>query len=43
MDATRADAIAWSDRAKAAILELAAGALRDMLYDLADYVVARIN
>ncbi|MDJ0826360.1 MAG: polyprenyl synthetase family protein [Rhodobacter sp.] len=43
MAATRADALAWAERAKAAILTLPAGDFRDMLYDLADYVVARIS
>ncbi|MBV0913246.1 polyprenyl synthetase family protein [Anianabacter salinae] len=41
--ATRDDAIAWSDTAKAAILRLPEGDLRGMLHDLADYVVARIS
>jgi len=41
--ATRADAVMWSERAKAAILTLPDTGLRDMLYDLADYVVARIS
>jgi octaprenyl-diphosphate synthase len=43
MEATRADAIAWSDRAKTAIMELPEDPLRDMLYDLADFVVARLS
>ncbi len=43
MEATRADAIAWADKAKRAILTLPPGELRDMLHDLADYVVARIS
>ncbi len=43
LDQTRDDAIAWSEKAKRAILRLPEGDLRDMLHDLADYVVARIN
>lgn len=40
---TRAEALAWSDRAKDALAPLAAHPLREMLADLADYVVARVN
>ena len=43
MEATRVDAIGWAEKAKAAVLELPASPYRDMLHDLADYVVARIN
>jgi octaprenyl-diphosphate synthase len=43
MEATRADALGWADRAKAAILTLPEDPLRDALHDLADYVVARIS
>ena len=43
MDATRADALAWSEKAKTAIATLPASDLRDMLHGLADYVVARIS
>ena len=43
MEATRQDAIAWADKAKSAILSLPDHDMRDMLHDLADYVVARIN
>ncbi|MHA6345022.1 polyprenyl synthetase family protein [Roseivivax sp. CAU 1761] len=43
LDATRADAHAWADRAKAALAPLPAGDLRAMLTDLADYVVARVS
>lgn len=43
MDATRADALRWTEKAKAAIVTLPEHPLRDMLYDLADYVVARVN
>ena len=40
---TRADALEWADKAKAALTRLPDHDIRDMLYDLADYVVARIN
>jgi octaprenyl-diphosphate synthase len=43
MEATRAEALAWAARAKAALAPLPAHPIRDMLNDLADYVVARIN
>jgi len=43
METTRAEAIAWADKAKSAIATLPAHEMRDMLHDLADYVVARIN
>jgi octaprenyl-diphosphate synthase len=43
MEATRAEALAWSARAKAALAPLPAHPIRDMLIDLADYVVARIS
>lgn len=43
MDATRADALGWSATAKDAIRALPEHPLRDMLSDLADYVVARIS
>lgn len=42
MESTRADAIAWSDRAKTALDVLPPHPLRDMLVELADYVVARV-
>ncbi|MCE0504453.1 polyprenyl synthetase family protein [Roseivivax sp. GX 12232] len=41
--ATRADALAWAETAKTAMAELPASDFRDMLRDLADYVVARIS
>ena len=41
--ATRADAIRWADRAKAAMQTLPDHPLRQMLVDLADYVVARLR
>ena len=43
MEATRAEALAWSGRAKDALAALPAHPIRDMLIDLADYVVARIS
>ena len=43
MDDARAEALGWIARAKAALSELPNHDLRDMLADLADYVVARIN
>ena len=41
LDETRREALAWRDRAKGALMELPQSDLRDMLADLADYVVAR--
>lgn len=43
MDATREIAVGWSEKAKAAMLTLPEHDLRDMLVDLADYVVERIS
>lgn len=43
MEAARADALAWSAKAKAAIAELPDHPIRGMLSDLADYVVVRIS
>ncbi len=40
---TRDDAVEWAEKAKAALGALPDHDLRDMLIDLADYVVARIN
>ena len=42
MEAARADALAWADRARAALAALPDHALRGMLDDLAQYVVARL-
>ncbi len=42
LEAARADALGWSARARAALAPLPASPLRDMLEDLADFVVARI-
>jgi len=43
MASTRADAIMWADTAKSSLDALPDHALKDMLIDLADYVVARIT
>jgi octaprenyl-diphosphate synthase len=43
LETTRADALGWSAKAKEALVVLPAHDLRDMMADLADYVVARIN
>ena len=43
MEQTRLDAIGWADRAKAALTTLPDSDFREMLHDLADYVVARIS
>ncbi|WP_414897365.1 polyprenyl synthetase family protein [Rhodovulum sp. YEN HP10] len=43
IEATRQEALAWAARAKEALSLLPEHEIRDMLSDLADYVVARIN
>lgn len=43
LDATRAAALAWSETAKTALAGAPAHPIRDLLADLADYVVARVN
>ncbi|MEL6519377.1 MAG: polyprenyl synthetase family protein [Pseudomonadota bacterium] len=43
MAATRTEAVAWADKAKAALSTLPDHDLKTMLLDLADYVVARIR
>ena len=43
LEETRAEALGWSARAQAALDAVPAHPLRDMMRDLADYVVARIN
>ncbi|MFO1174600.1 MAG: polyprenyl synthetase family protein [Paracoccaceae bacterium] len=43
LDSTRATALDWAARAKAALAALPAHDLRDMLAELADYVVARVR
>jgi octaprenyl-diphosphate synthase len=40
---TRSEALAWAAKAEAAIDTLPPHPMRDMLRDLAGYVVARIN
>ncbi len=42
MESTRREALEWSAKAKAALSQLPADPVRDMLSDLADYVVARL-
>lgn len=43
MTLARADAFAWADRAKASLQSLPDHPIRDMLTDLADFVVSRIR
>lgn len=43
LEDTRQEALAWSQKAVAAIAKLPAHPLRDMLSDISDYVVSRIN
>lgn len=43
LEATRQDALAWAAKARAALQALPDHAIRGMLSDLADYVVARLN
>lgn len=43
LEATRQDALHWSEKAKGAMAALPESELRDMLIDLADYVVARVS
>ncbi len=43
LNATRVEALGWAARARAALDDLPAHPLRDMLNDLADYVVARLR
>jgi octaprenyl-diphosphate synthase len=43
MEATRQDALAWAEKAKSALDAVPDHALKQMLIDLADYVVARIT
>jgi octaprenyl-diphosphate synthase len=42
LDSTRAEAVLWAGRAKAALATVPADPIRDMLTELADYVVARV-
>jgi octaprenyl-diphosphate synthase len=43
LEAARRDALDWAAKARRALDPIPAGDLREMLQDLADYVVARIN
>ena len=43
LEATRQEALSWTARAKAAMHSLPQSELRDLLIDLNDYVVARVN
>ena len=43
LESTRNDAIAWAEKAKNALRDLPESDLKQMLVDLADYVVARIT
>ena len=43
LNATRTEALEWRDKAKASLSIIPQSELRDMLLDLADYVVARIS
>ena len=42
MRAARGDAMDWAERAKSALAELPDHPVRDMLSDLADFVVSRV-
>ena len=43
LESTRADALDWAETAKTSLMAAPAGALRNMMADLADYVVARLH
>lgn len=43
LEETRAEALAWAERSKAALALFEESELRDLLFDLSDYVVARIS
>ena len=43
LEETRVEAMAWADKAKAALAILPEDPVRDMLHDIADYVVSRLN
>ncbi|WP_114287456.1 polyprenyl synthetase family protein [Candidatus Halocynthiibacter alkanivorans] len=43
LEDTRAEALDWAEKAKAALQDLPEHPIRDMLHDIADYVVARIS
>ena len=42
LDATRADALFWADKAKVAISSLPESEIRELLIGIADYVVSRV-
>lgn len=43
LTSTQADALAWAEKAKAALAPLPAHEIKDMLVDIADYVVSRLT
>ncbi|GAA6209524.1 polyprenyl synthetase family protein [Cognatishimia sp. WU-CL00825] len=43
LELTRQDALAWAEKAKAAMAHLPEHAIKSLLVDLADYVVARVS
>lgn len=43
LKATQADALAWAEKAKSALAPLPAHEIKDMLIDIADYVVSRLT
>ncbi|UWQ09570.1 polyprenyl synthetase family protein [Aliiroseovarius crassostreae] len=43
LEETRQDALAWAEKAKSAMASLPENPIRDMLLDIADYVVARVT
>ncbi|UWP90676.1 polyprenyl synthetase family protein [Aliiroseovarius crassostreae] len=43
LEETRLDALAWAEKAKSAMASLPEDPIRDMLIDIADYVVARVT
>lgn len=43
LEDTRKEAVAWSEKAKAAMAKLPEDPIREMLIDIADYVVARVT
>ena len=43
LEDTRVEALAWAEKAKAALTALPEDPIRDMLSDISDYVVARVN
>ncbi|MDK3073352.1 polyprenyl synthetase family protein [Sedimentitalea sp. JM2-8] len=43
LDATRADALDWAEKARLALAKLPQDPIRDMLEDLTDYVVSRLS